>query len=194
MKNSFLIVLFTVIAFTSKAVSVNVKTIGTSFDPDTVYINLGDTIHFIISIGHDAAEITEAGYAANSMDYFPSGFNYPFGTYDFVPDSVKTYHYACSFHLLSDQMKGVLIVSWPLANNEIDLSENPLIYPNPFDHEITVSGLTAISSVKISDISGRIVYNEFVFGKIYTSSLPSGIYCIEIIYNEKKYVSKLIRR
>lgn len=196
MKQIILLLSFCFCFFNSEAVSINVKTIGTTFDPDTVYINPGDTIHFIINIGHDAAEITQQGYINNSMDYFPSGFDYPMGTYDFVPDSVKTYYYACSYHILSDQMKGVIIVSWPAAiQQNISSSQNIFIYPNPFENNITLDGLTEVNSIIVRNYNGIVVFHsdKRSIVTLNTEQWKPGFYFAEIIFSDRKSVFKIIK-
>lgn len=199
MKQLFLLLSFCVCSLNSDAISVNVKTIGTTFDPDTVYINQGDTIHFIINIGHDAGEITQQGYINNSMNYFPAGFNYPTGIFDFVPDSVKTYYYACSYHILSDQMKGVIIVSWP-AGTEQNLSafRNIHLYPNPFENYITLSALTEYNpEIFIRNCHGTIINhsteNKTSLIMINTQGWKPGFYFAEIIFSDRKSVLKIIK-
>ncbi|MFZ5552846.1 MAG: T9SS type A sorting domain-containing protein [Bacteroidota bacterium] len=199
MKKGFLLLLPFIFALhTTKAVTVNVKTIGTTFDPDTANIYIGDTIRFIINIGHDAAEITQWGYVNNNMDYYPGGFNYAVGTFDWVPDSVKTYYFACSFHILSDEMKGVIIVNPPQSAG--DEKEKAVLFTcnNPFDDrlDIKVTGNSEARFV-ISDINGKMIgqYPYTGRGTLYinTSAFVPGFYFLAVFSENKKSVMKLVK-
>lgn len=94
----------------SQVQTINVGT-GNNFDPDTVTINLGDTIEFGTLGYHNAVEIDESTWIANDTTY-NGGFYFSFGSPGgyFIADSAKTYYYICQPHA-SMAMKGVIIVN-----------------------------------------------------------------------------------
>ena len=103
------ILLFTCFASFSQVQTIN--TSGMTFDPDTVTINLGDTIEFGSLGYHNAVEVDESTWIAN--DTTPNGgFYFAFGSTGgyFIADSAKTYYYICQPHVTMG-MKGVIIVN-----------------------------------------------------------------------------------
>jgi len=90
--------------------SQTILTNGTSFTPDTIVVNVGDTITFNLGGNHNAVEVDESNWIANDTTY-NGGFYIGFvGTGTFIPDSAKTYYYVCQPHADSG-MKGVIIVN-----------------------------------------------------------------------------------
>ena len=85
-----IILLFTF--FTSFSQVQTINTFGMTFNPDTVTINLGDTVEFGPLSYHNAVEIDESTWVAN--DTTPNGGFYfaggPGGY--FIADSAKTYY------------------------------------------------------------------------------------------------------
>ena len=104
-----IITLFTF--FTSFSQVQTINTSGMTFDPDTVIINLGDTIEFGPLGYHNAVEVDESTWTTNDTTY-NGGFYFPLGTAGgyFIADSAKTYYYVCQPHV-SMGMKGVIIVN-----------------------------------------------------------------------------------
>ena len=104
-----IITLFTF--FTSFSQVQTINTSGMTFDPDTVIINLGDTIEFGPLGYHNAVEVDESTWIANDTTY-NGGFYFPLGSAGgyFIADSAKTYYYVCQPHV-SIGMKGVIIVN-----------------------------------------------------------------------------------
>jgi cyanophycinase-like exopeptidase len=80
-----------------------------------------------------------------------------------------------------------------LAINEINNS-SVVVYPNPFENEIYIDMLDN-ADVIVYDSWGRVVLKELNFSKNYidSSSFTSGIYVIEINYDGKKTVEKIIK-
>ena len=97
--------------FTSFSQVQTINTAGMTFDPDTVTINLGDTIEFGSLAYHNAVEVDESTWSANDTTY-NGGFYFALGSPGgyFIADSAKTYYYVCQPHADSG-MKGVIIVN-----------------------------------------------------------------------------------
>ena len=107
-----LLLLFSFLVSFSQVHTIN--TVGMTFDPDTVTINLGDTVEFGPLGYHNAVEIDESTWMVNDTTY-NGGFYFSFGSPGgyFIADSAKTYYYICQPHA-SMAMKGVIIVN-PVA-------------------------------------------------------------------------------
>ncbi len=88
---------------------------GNNFVPDTLYVNLGDTIYFNITNNHNAVEVSENTWNSNGTTT-NNGFNIPFGGGNWIVDSIKTYYYVCQPHAAMG-MKGV-IISNPVPCNK----------------------------------------------------------------------------
>ena len=158
------LVLFTI--FNSFAQIHTINVVGMSFDPDTVTINLGDTIEFGPLAYHNAVEVDESTWIANGTTS-NGGFDFPLGSPGgyFIADSAKTYYYVCQPHATMG-MKGVIIVNLvqsvfgcmdALACNYDSIAtidDGSCVYPTDSTHIITacdtytwfVNGLTYSSS------------------------------------------------
>ncbi len=179
----------------SKATILNVKTIGATFSPDTTYATIGDTIHFIISVGHDAQQTNSLGYSTNTFISVPGGFNYPDGLYDFVLDSVKTYYFVCTYHIVSNQMKGLIISSAASTLNENNLDSYLTFYPNPFENYLSIRS-TENFQLSLSDLTGKMVFSSHLFlsSEIDFSFLNPGIYLLAIQVNQQRFNRVLIKK
>ena len=82
-----------------------------------------------------------------------------------------------------------------LNENTNDLKFN--VYPNPCDNLLSIDiDLKNPTSITISDISGKIIYQQklnFMQTILDVSSLNSGIYFLEMISDTKKQIKKIIK-
>lgn len=69
------------------------------------------------------------------------------------------------------------------------------IYPNPTSDFITIQNQTnaTISSIKIIDILGKIVFETIEFTSINVQKLSKGIYIVEVSIEDKKHQQKFIK-
>ena len=82
---------------------------GMNFSPDTITINLGDTITFSLGNSHNAVEVSQSTFLSNGTSS-NGGFSINFGqTGTFIPQFEQSYYYVCQPHA-SSGMKGVIIV------------------------------------------------------------------------------------
>ena len=88
--------------------SYTITNIGNTFDPDTLYCNVGDSINFSLTNSHNAVEVLSSTWLASQTTALPNGFSLPFGGGTFIPDSAQTYWYICTPHA-SMGMKAVII-------------------------------------------------------------------------------------
>tara|TARA_B100000927_G_scaffold243534_1_gene205571 strand:+ start:101 stop:457 length:357 start_codon:yes stop_codon:yes gene_type:complete len=86
-----------------------ITTSGLNFEPPVLNCNVGDTIFFELGSSHNAVEVSEDNYNADSPTPLENGFQFGFGASSyFVASEVKTHYYVCVPHL--PQMKGRIIV------------------------------------------------------------------------------------
>jgi len=111
-----------------------------------------------------------------ALEESASNFNTPDSLIGFgVPDAEKAY--------------------W-ILNKQSDLKEpEQLIFPNPTSYSVMLINKNNISSVKLFNLEGRLVYenypNSTVF-KINVSFLSTGVFILKTISNKKELVQKIM--
>ena len=96
-------------ALSNSSNSNTITTSGLNFDPKVLNCNVGDTIFFELGSSHNAIEVSEDNYNANSPTPLENGFQFGFGASSyFVASEAKTHYYVCVPHL--PQMKARIIV------------------------------------------------------------------------------------
>jgi TRAP-type uncharacterized transport system substrate-binding protein len=67
------------------------------------------------------------------------------------------------------------------------------IYPNPTSNQLTIATDLAINEIKLIDITGKTIRSIKQDTKVINvADLPSGIYFIQLITNEKVITKKLV--
>jgi len=90
--------------------SFTIITIGSTFSPDTIICDVGDTINFILGGYHNAVEVSNGTWLSGGTTS-NSGFSFGYGaTGQFIPTNAQTYYYVCQPHVTSG-MKGVIIAN-----------------------------------------------------------------------------------
>ncbi len=81
----------------------------------------------------------------------------------------------------------------------IDLTVS--VYPNPFINDLTVSFNNNNESdiiIEVYDVLGRLLYNKKYFWNksilVQLNNLPSGIYLLKILNNNKQTIRKIIKK
>lgn len=135
------------------------------FNPDTMYIAPGDTVHFINQGYHSATEIDSVDWA-NNLDNHNGGFDVGFGAPSsdmwFVINTPGKYYHICGPHA-GMGMKGVIYVA---IGNSI---------PEHYNKELNKVSFLGNGQLSVN-YKGNSVLNLFdVSGKlISTHQLPSG--------------------
>jgi len=82
-----------------------------------------------------------------------------------------------------------------LSSENVELNSNNItIFPNPASEKINIIGVD-IQKIKFYDIVGKMIAEKSVInGEINISEFSSGIYFINIIYNNKRYTKKIIKK
>jgi plastocyanin len=112
---------------------------GFTFSPETVTINMGDTISFEVTSTHNGLEVSESTWNANGNTPLSGGFITPFGGGLVLPDklTVGTHYYVCQNHY-SMGMKGKIIVQNSNGIDENRPEQSFSVYPNPASKFITI--------------------------------------------------------
>jgi plastocyanin len=174
--------------------------VGTTFSPDTLAINAGDTVTFSIISSHNAVEVSKATYEANGSTK-NGGFSLPYGGGTVIFNNGGTYYYVCQPHAYL-KMKGMITVS---GGTSVNTLTNPdfNVFPNPASENIKIVYSVASKSnvsIKLVDEVGKVVStivsgtrNPGQWENIYTinNSIKSGIYFLTINVGGKSYSKKL---
>ena len=86
----------------------------------------------------------------------------------------------------------------PLSTSTFDQA-NVLVYPNPFQDELTVTSANEIpGAIKIYDFSGKLILEQSSFksneNQINLQSLSSGLYLMKITLADKTISRKIIKK
>lgn len=173
---------------------------GMSFSPATITITEGDTVHFDLTIQHNAREVSETTWNENGTTALPDGFQTEFSGGMVLPTQlgVGTHYYVCIIHA-SGGMKGTIIVQ----NSTTGISVNQLqssisLYPNPsngkFQLSIDDSQIARNSIMEIFNLHGARIYQAAIINSITDIELSNqkkGIYFVKI-YNGQTILTRKI--
>jgi plastocyanin len=180
-----------------------VNNAGTTFTPDTIIINLGDTVNFVLGSVHNSREVSEASWNANNNTALPGGFETPTGGGIVLPAQlgVGNHYYVCVPHA-SMGMKGVIIVRNLTEIKVENLKEiNISVFPNPtigkFNLTIEDSQNKENYDLEIYNIQGQLIYHSNVTEtklEIDLNNQLNGIYFIRIYYGETVINKKIMKQ
>lgn len=127
-----------------------------AYVPQTITVNVGDTVEFKVGSTHPTLEVSQATWQADGTTALAGGFSVPSGNGKVFIATAKTYYYVCTNHV-SAGMKGTIVA------NSIGQDENKLveieIFPNPVGEVLNFS-LNLDEDLKtatIYDLSGKAV-------------------------------------
>jgi plastocyanin len=93
------------------------------FVPDSIQVNIGDTVFFSLLKFHNAVQVSESTFDANDTTS-NGGFRLPFGGGFVVMRDTGEYYYVCQPHVVMHGMKGEIIVIAPprthIITNSLD--------------------------------------------------------------------------
>ena len=172
---------------------------GATFSPQTITVNLGDTVNFSIASTHNVVEVSQATYAANGSTQLAGGFSTPFGggLVFTAPLTVGTHWYVCQPHA-SIGMKGRIIVQTATGIDENLLQVNISVYPVPAASEVTLNfGKEMRGTLQFHNIHGEVLEQTQINSAALTLDIgdkPKGIYFITVIdENGNKAVTKVVK-
>lgn len=202
MKKTFILgILSIVFSLTFEAKTVKITNVGNLFSPDSIAINLGDTVNFSLSTYHNAVQVSKENYDKNDSTS-NSGFRLPYGGGKFIPTQGGTYYYVCSPHVKMG-MKGIIVVnaattSVKAINNNSKLS----LYPNPSGDYVNIAvnvKSSGASKIKLYSLTGAIV-KEFNVALTkgdntvrlqFNNELKAGKYFLELNADEQRFTHVL---
>ncbi len=82
----------------------------------------------------------------------------------------------------------------PTSLGLLSVINNVSVYPNPFNQQITIQGLSGGETIILRNAIGQEVYQGSNVSSISTASYPEGIYFLEIFKDANREVVKLIKQ
>ncbi len=128
-----------------------------SYVPQTITVNVGDTVEFKVGSTHPTVEVSQTTWQADGSTPLSGGFSVPSGDGKVFIATAKTYYYVCSNHI-SAGMKGTIVAQTTVGQDENKLVEIE-IFPNPVSEVLNFSlNLDdALKTATIYDLSGKAV-------------------------------------
>jgi plastocyanin len=204
----FFILLFFITYAQSTVWIITAPNTSLSYSPNLITIALGDTVVFSIGSDHDAVEVTQASWNANSPTPVV-GFQLPLGG-GTVPQNfltLGTHYYICTPHS-SFAMKGRIVVTPTGIPNTLSSSENTLhVFPNPASEKNKTITLhislkkRANMTIRVYDMTGKPVAEllsgtrppgSYELVSDIAEKLLPGIYFIELQSSEAILAQKLV--
>jgi len=159
---------------------------GLEFSPNTLTITNGDTVNFTIASVHNAREVSQASWNANSSAALAGGFQTPSGGGIVLPLKlgVGTHFYVCPPHI-SGGMKGTIIVTAAtgIAGTRLPLSLK--VFPNPASDQLSIQADARAVGTRfyVLDAAGKQVQAGILASEttvLSLSGLAAGIFYLQV--------------
>lgn len=190
------------LTFSVEAKKYNINVNSNKFIPDSIVINVGDTVQFTMYSTHNAQQVTKETWDKNDSTS-NGGFHVPYGGGKLILNEPGKYYYVCAPHAHMG-MKGIIVVS---GNQTLvkssELKGDVLLYPNPSSNFVNVSFNAAsdgTSNIRLYNIAGAIV-KEFSFGTTqgynnlkldYDNNMKPGKYLMVLDAKNNHYTKMLV--
>jgi plastocyanin len=160
MKALFALILLSVVQLTCAQTAHVIRGLDFYYSPDTVYMQVGDSVDFQTQSIHDMVQTDSASWAINQA-ISNGGFVTNIGAdTTFAIDTAGVYYFVCSPHGFVG-MKGVLIVDTAIVtgispnhsrqSNKVDLKSN--------GRELTIRSSGQVPTIlRITDMRGSVCY------------------------------------
>ena len=173
-------ILVLMVAFYEANATLHIITVSDNqFTPATLNAECGDTVKWVWESGDHTTWSTSVPAGASLWTESINSFD---TTYSYQVNEAGTYEYYCYVHTM---MTGSIVVTCPngLASQSDDFSF--LVYPNPFENNLTIetpdATLISIYTITGEKIKTIILTQEQIKTEINTRDMPPGIYLCSIL-------------
>ncbi len=204
MKKIYSILLLSLTTLCMNATSYTITTVGTAYSPPTLNVSVGDVVTIAASGTHPLAEVSQTTWMANGTTTLSSGFGNKTSNYTFTITSTTSIYYVCVNHV-SMGMKGQINVSTVGINEQTEAFENINLFPNPAKDNFSIKFNATENgnvTVKLYSLCGQeiesLILNKEFHSGVNTlnlklqNAITAGVYFVELNYNSKKIISKLM--
>jgi plastocyanin len=179
MKKTLLFYVLIFLSFPAFCTIHTITNIGNEYSPASITIAPGDTVVFLLSSEHDAREVSQETWNANSGVALPGGFQVPMGGGMLLPAQLTEgiHYFVCTPHAFLG-MKGTITVQ-SATNTEEVMPPAISVYPNPASEYLLVKNHGSSTRFVITDVTGRQRLAGLLGGEtpaVDVSSLASGMY------------------
>jgi plastocyanin len=203
MKTFLLSTAFAILTAVAFSTTITITNSGDTFTPNTVTIQIGDTVNFQLTSMHNALEVSEATWNAKGITPLP-GFEVNFGGGMVTGLTAGTHYFVCTPHATLD-MKGKIIVNPATGiSNLIPSVDHISVYPNPTSGKFVVQyqrsatqNVKETTSMIICNLAGESLYAIPILTEktpVDLSLFPTGTYFVRINDNEKMYTKSFVKQ
>jgi len=192
---------FSLIGFAKVVV---IRNLNLSMDPANAIATVGDTIDFRLESSHFVMEVSKEAYIAGLVKS-NGGFSLGAGGGKVIVTTPGTLYYFCQNHG-EFNMKGVINVKAIVTSTSSKTTSysDLKIYPNPAGNYLTLNMTIShcadlslkVKSIIGEDMSGPVkhsVCNGKENLRVDLSSIPNGLYFLEILEGDKRNLVKFIK-
>lgn len=198
--------LLAIVAFAGiKAAQYTITTVGNTYSPATLTVNVGDEVTLIVTPNHPTSQVSQTTWNANGTATVSGGWGTKTSAYTFTATTPGNIYYVCNFHV-GMGMKGMITVQQVngLAQNAISL-QNVSVFPNPSSEKINVSlaskqnsnaafTLYSLTGEKVAVLANNqaVIAGDNSVELALPAGLSNGNYFLEITSGSFKTVKKII--
>ncbi len=176
---------------------------GFAFSPDSLSINVGDSVSFTGNDFHPVLEVSENTWNDNGVTALSGGFAFPNGNGKLLFSEAGTHYYVCTAHVANHGMKGRIFVSSPTSVPGVKNSLVTSVYPVPLTGSTLFVGLNkggqSQAALSVYDLAGQLMINAEVSGHngvfgLDCSGLSAGSYVLKVSMDGKNEFVKFVKR
>jgi hypothetical protein len=145
--------------------------------------------------------------AISSATFVSDSAKHPAGTFCWTPSlsDIRSYPYIftatirdnwCPMNIVQIYTYAIYVTDNPsplfLYSFHTENNNKPIIYPNPSSGVIHIESAETIASVTLYDHAGRFIKEEKSGSSVYNINEPSGLYLIEVLYNDGRTLKQKI--
>lgn len=179
-----------------------ITSVGTTFSPNAITINLGDSVLFVLASMHNSQEVSQATWNANGSTALPGGWSTPFSGGLVLPAFLTqgTHYYVCVPHAAFG-MKGTIDVNNPNGVGSQEFHSLISFCPNPSNGKFNIlfgnPSIVIKYNVDILDMQGQSVLSVSNCSngspvEIDLEGMANGIYLVRITNDMETFTEKIL--